>query len=286
LALLHELGLQPLVHTYVVRAAGLYNALIEAGPVYQALLAQQVQDGVVGRVPNWISHLHRVLSMVQPRAHPRGWTLFFAPESNQPRQRIALGALKKALREFYAQYVQKFCVVADRPGVEGSRVGAYFKYVGTHSCGNRPLYLARRLPFLLVRDCLHFRLGAHHLQLRLGRMVTPPVPRPQRHCQRCAVPAVDDERHCLFHCSQPLLVAARQHLQLQLLRGRVSVSLADLFVAAGANVGALRKLVRFVAVCYRVARDCDGGEELVPVDLEADLAPQDFLDTFSSDSDA
>jgi hypothetical protein len=64
------------------------------------------------------------------------------------------------------------------------------------------------------------------------------------------------------------------------------VSLADLFVAAGANVGALRKLVRFVAVCYRVARDCDGGEELVPVDLEADLAPQDFLDTFSSDSDA
>ena len=168
--LLHELGLQPLVHTYVLRAVALYNQLLQAGPVYQSLLRQHVQDGLVTRpaVHNWVYHLHRVLCMLLPRGQ---WMQVMHPSQGEP-QPIKVKDVRTALRVGYAAYTRELASLHDGGG-EGARKGVYF-HMATHALGRQPKYLAVHLPLLLcVRVCA---FGWVHITLRLlimlWRMVT------------------------------------------------------------------------------------------------------------------
>lgn len=248
LCLLHELGLPPMVHSYVLQAVTLYNSLVNGGPLYQGLLRQNVYDGIVRNpgVRNWAAHLYAALTMVCPR---ESWRIRMLAADLQP---LPVGVVRKGLRDYYNKMVTELKTV--QPGGEGARQGDYFRTVGVHPLAETPVYLRRRFPFATVRECLRFRLGAHSLRLRLGRHVRPPLPRHARHCLRCAPRAVlDDECHCLFHCNHPVLSAARQRLA-PILQGAASRSVAGLFTAAGAQSGPLRRVVEYVALCQRVVR--------------------------------
>ena len=245
--LLHELGLQPMVHRYVLSAVKLYNAMVNGGPMYLALLKHNIHDGLerLPGVRNWAYHLYTALVFVCPRGQWRRRMLATQLEV------LPVGEIRRALREHYNTAVS--AVKLRQPGQSGSWRGWYFREVCTHPLGTQPVYLRRRLPYRQVVDCLRFRLGAHSLQVRLGRHVRPVVPRSRRYCLRCLPRrCVDDEAHCLYHCAYPPLVAARARLG-GVTQGLVCRSVSDLFNAAGRRTGHVRRVVSFLALCYRVA---------------------------------
>ena len=90
-----------------------------------------------------------------------------------------------------------------------SRVGLYFRAVGTHALGTVPeCYRLPRSHGVLVRFS-RFRLGCHHLRVDTLRWVQPPLPRCQRVCLHCHSACLDDEAHCLLVCSHPTIVDSR-----------------------------------------------------------------------------
>lgn len=116
------------------------------------------------------------------------------------------------------------------------------------------------------------------------------LPRPRRRCQRCSVPQVDDEHHCLFDCQHPDLLHARSAFVSSLPSGHVPVSLQQVFQAAALDRRQLRLAVRFVAECYHIAEACNRSQQAgaaPPVGLPPVLAllPADELDLFDSASD-
>jgi hypothetical protein len=279
--LVHELGLRPFVHTYVLSAVKLYNALVQGGPMYQALLKHNLHDGLV-RTPavrNWAYHLHAVLALVHPRGRWRARMLAADLEV------LPFGEVRAALRDTYNTAVE--VLKRAQPGEVGSWRGWYFREVCTHPLGTQPVYLRRRFPYQQVVDCLRFRLGVHYLQVRVGRHLRPVVPRSRRYCLRC-VPrrCVDDEGHCLYHCSYPPLQHARAAVA-PVVQGLVCRNVADLFQAAGRRTGALRRVVRLLAVCYRVSRATREAPAPVGVDAPLIVSGDEDLDyvAFLSDSD-
>jgi hypothetical protein len=279
--LVHELGLRPFVHTYVLSAVKLYNALVQGGPLFLAILKHNVHDALV-RTPavrNWVYHLHAVLALVHPRGRWRPRMLAAELEV------LPFGEVRAALRDTYNTAVE--ALKRARPGEVGSWKGWYFREVCTHLLGTQPVYLRRRLPYRQVVDCLRFRLGVHYLQVRVGRHVRPVVPRNRRYCLRCLPrKCVDDEGHCLFHCSYPPLQHARAGIQ-PVVHGQVCRTVAELFEAAGRRTGALRRVVQLLAVCYRVSRATRAAP--VPLGVDAPLLPGDEEElefvAWASDSD-
>jgi hypothetical protein len=164
--LLHELGLQPLVHRYVLSAVKLYNALVTGGPMYLALLKHNIHDALVRSpaVHNWMYHLHAVLALVCPRGQWRRRMLAAQLEV------LPFGQVRGALRGHYNTAVAGLKL--RQPGEAGSWRGWYFREVANHILGTQPVYLRRRLPYRQVVDCLHFRLGVHSLQVRFCLLYT------------------------------------------------------------------------------------------------------------------
>jgi hypothetical protein len=283
LCLLHELGLRPLVHTYVLSAVKLYNGLLAGGPLFSALLRENVADALA-RAPavrNWVYHLHQALQFVHPRGQWRQRLLTESPQA------LPFGAVRKALAERYNDHVA--ALKQRQPGQRGSWVGWYFRDVCTHALGAQPVYLRRRLPYLVQLDCMRFRLGVHSLQVRLGRHARPLVPRRRRYCLRCQPRrCLDDECHCMFHCGHPQLVAARAALQ-PVVQGQVCRTVADVFRAAGGSTGHIRRVARFLATCQRVSLATRGGVQAAPAvaaaagghDSDSDWADLDLAGSLS-----
>jgi hypothetical protein len=273
ICLLHELGLQPFVHTYVLRAVGLYNQLVKAGPVYGEVLKQQVQDGLVGRVHNWVYHLHRVLCMLLPRGR---WMQQMRPAQGQP-QPIKVADVRKALREGYAAYVKKLAMVQGGEG-EGARKGVYFRMVA-HTLGRQPRYLGVHLSPVVIRACLRFRLGAHHLEV-----TNHAVAYSHRVCQRCPAHqgGVDTEDHCLLHCLDADIVAARAQLQQSVFPTGLPSTVKGLFSPQAGGWGAVRRVVLYVIQCSRIvdARRAAAAQPVAPMQFEPIVDV--FLDMFDS----
>ena len=131
----------------------------------------------------------------------------------------------------------------------GSRVGLYFRNVGTHALGTVPEFYHLPLSHGVLVRFLRFRLGCHHLRVNTGRWVQPPLPRRQRVCLRCHSACLDDEV-CSHGCVP------------------------------------LSALVKYVAVFVRVCWYChqSGGTDVV--DLPDILLPAgQCLDMFDSESE-
>jgi hypothetical protein len=252
---------------------GLYNVLLKAGPVFGAILQQQVQDGLVGRVHNWVFHLHRVLCMLLPRGR---WMQYMRPTEGQP-QPIRVQDVRKALHEGYAAYIQSLASVQGGDG-EGARRGVYFRMV-SHVLGRQPKYLAVHLSPAVVRSCMRFRLGAHHLEV-----TNHAIAYGHRVCHRCPAHhgGVDTEAHCLLHCMDAELVAARAQLQLSVFPAGLPVTVKGLFAPPAGGWGAIRRVVLYVVHCSRVvdARRAAAAQPVPPLELEP--IADDFLDMFDS----
>ena len=106
----------------------------------------------------------------------------------------------------YTQHIQHLSQVEHGTG---SRIGLYFRVVGTHALGVVLSFYSCRLSHGVLVRFLRFRLGCHHLRIHTGRWQLPALLRPQRTCLRCSSTALDDEAHCLFLCEHPTIVEAR-----------------------------------------------------------------------------
>ena len=137
----------------------------------------------------------------------------------------------------------------------------------------------------------HQHVGqAIHLRIHTGRWQLPALLRPQRTCLRCSSTAVDDEAHCLFLCEHPTIVEARDVVFLSAVVPPVSalssLRYADFWALYSTGRVPLPVLVKYVAICVRVGRQChqSGGTDVV--DLPDILLPEDqYLDMFDSESD-
>jgi hypothetical protein len=235
--------MQPFVHTYVLQGIKLYNSLIAAGPLYRALLAQQVQDARGRGVKNWFWHLKEVLRWLLPHDL---WAVKFNALS--PEAPISYARVKKALRERYAQFVAAMAAVGV-DSQEGVQRGVYFRRVASHTAGTLPKYMSVALSPAIVKDCMRFRLGAHGL--RVQREKAPQPAYMHRYCARCQPNTVDTQEHCLFACGCPALESARNNLFTALGVGSGPEKVGDLFAMYDGNMGHLRQVVRFVAYCRR-----------------------------------
>ena len=284
LALLHELGCVPLVHQYVLRAVGLYNRMRVAGSSYEAIMQHHVRLGLTG-LPSrgqgtWIRALFDVLRVLLPSGRWHRTLMALDP--------IPVPDVAAALKVAYATYTSSLRLVQSG---DGSRVGFYFREVGSHTLGTLPPYLSAGCSRDSIRACLRFRLGCHFLRVHTGRLDRPIVPRPSRLCQRCHVQQVDDEHHCLFDCQHPDLLRARSAFVASLPSGHVPITFQQIFQAAALDRRQLRLAVRFVAECYHIAEACNRLQQAgaaPPLGLHPVLAllPVDELDLFDSASDS
>ncbi|MFM7642504.1 MAG: reverse transcriptase domain-containing protein [Cyanobium sp.] len=279
LALLHELGCVPFVHQYVLRAVGLYNRMRVAGPSYKAVLRHHVQQGLTGPPRQgkgtWIRALFDALRTLLPQG--RWMRVFLALDP------IPVGEVESALTTAFTTYTSSLQPVHTGPG---SRIGFYFREVGTHPMGTLPSYLGLGLSRDCVRACMRFRLGCHFLRVQTGRVAG--LPRPARLCQRCGSQVIDDEHHCLFSCMYPDLLSARTVLA-DSVSGHVPASMLHLFQCSDADRPRLRRVVRFVAQCYHIVESFHRAQQAgaaPPVVLHPALAllPADELDLFDSAS--
>jgi hypothetical protein len=269
--------MQPFVHTYVLHAVGLYNALLTAGPLYRAYLAQQIRDAQVCGVRNWFWHFSVVMVWLLPRDH---WARRFNTlDANDP---IPYGRTKKAMRERYVRFMSVMANVPVNSG-EGVRRGVYFRQVAGHKPGTLPQYMKVNLSPGIVRDCMLFRLGAHALQVQPWKQPTAAYRR--RYCVRCQPNRVDTEEHCLLACGCQKLVAARNALFAALPAGRVPARVGDMFDCPGRSMGQLRQVVRYVAYCQRHTRSLASPAEQAAAQAAAEAAAAAEGEALGEDAD-
>ena len=130
LPLLHELGSEPhLVHCYVLRAVRFYNCLVEldAASVYRSALQQNIDDALSTRscAHNFVGALFQVLRILLPREGGLTRTL----RACLP---FDIDGIDEALHTRYTEHIQRLSQVVNGPG---SRIGLYFRVVGTHVLG-------------------------------------------------------------------------------------------------------------------------------------------------------
>ena len=238
--------------------------------MYRGVLRQNI-DGALStcsRAHNFVGALFQVLRILLPRA--RGVIRTF-------RNCLPLDAtaIDEALSTRYTEHIQHLSQVENGTG---SRIGLYFKVVGAHALGVVPSFYTCRLSHGVLVRFLRFRLGCHHLRIHTGRWQQPVLLRPQRTCLRCSSTAVDDEAHCLFLCEHPTVVEARDVFMSTVVPPVSSLSplrYADFWALSSTGRVPLSVLVKYVAICVRVGRQChqSGGTDVVG--LPDILLPED-----------
>lgn len=222
---------------------------------------------------------YRVLRVVLPRE--RGLVGIF-----RAGQELDATAIEAALSLAYMEHIHTLSQVVSG---SGSRIGLYFRDVGTHAPGMVPPYYSGRHSHGVLVRFLRFRLGCHHLRVHTGRWASPVIPRTRRFCQRCSdlqSALVDDEAHCLLWCTHPTIVQQRIHVFGSIPVGTVA-SYAAFWALAGSGRLSMHAVVTYVALCVRVSWFCHSsgrGSQPVPVP-DVFLAVTDSLDMFDSESD-
>jgi hypothetical protein len=137
--------------------------------VYRGVLRQNIEDALSTGSPahNFVGALFEVLRLILPRAG--GLSHMF--RTGLP---LDVDAIETALTTRYTEHLQHLSQV-DR-GL-GSRIGLYFRVVGTHALGVVPAFYSCRLSHGVLVRFLRFRLGGHHLRIHTGRWHQPALPR-------------------------------------------------------------------------------------------------------------
>jgi hypothetical protein len=259
ICMLHELGCEPLAHSYVRRAARWWNTLVDLDPArhpgqeqqhaspYLAVLQQNISDGLDSRTKNFAGALFSALRVLLGE---RGLV-----SSMRRLQQINLDNLEKVLAAKYVDHVQQ---LKGNVSGAGSMIAYYFRSVGVHQLEERPKWYNFKLPHAVLCRVLRFRLGQHHLRLNTDRWVQPKPNRRDRVCLRCQLGEVDTEQHVLLHCMDPVLRCTRETL-LSAIRQEIPAAPMnveqDLYqvITQLTNVPLRHKCTRFVALCHKVA---------------------------------
>jgi hypothetical protein len=286
LCMLHELGLEPLVHTYVRRAVRWWNCLValpDSSP-YKAVLRQNVADGVQSWAGNFSAALFRCLrTVLKEQGRELG-------RSMRDLQQIDAEQVNTQLVARYMEHVQS---------LEGALFQRYFKATQSHVVGELPCWYSVAVSHAMLLRVLRFRLGKHSLRVNTGRFAQPVVPRPQRTCLRCChlwahagqVP-VDDEDHCLLDCQCAALADVRRDVTdavrevweeapLNTTKGFFQ-TMQELHKRKAYSVH--KMCVMFVARCYKQADMCARNPQAYhAVDSELEYSMGQYFDDLNSE---
>lgn len=290
ICLLHELGLEPLVHCYIRRSVRLWNCLaaMDRGSPYRDALSQNVSDGLSNRLRNFSCALFMVLRFIMQQS---GEGIRLLVSKMMDLECIDEELVDRAICVTYYKYVDHLASV--RSG-DGSMKGFYFREVGKHEVGELPCWYTFKLPHGCLLRMLRFRLGQHHLSINIGRRLIPKPPKEQRICRRCywVGSAVDDEDHCVAVCPCPTLQRSRQDL-LRTLRSIIPGATITSFGGLCTTTEYLHhhnhhrlkhKCVLFLAKCYKEAHKCfQSPHTYVGAEPEFSFQGLDELDDYNSE---
>ncbi len=287
LCMLHELGLEPLVHTYVRQAVRWWNCLVampDASP-YKPALRQNVADGVQGWACNFSGALYKCMrTVLQAQGHMQSQLA----QSLRGLEPFDTEVVDAALQQRYAEHVLS---------LEGTYFRSYFAGMQSHVVGQLPCWYSFAVSHGVLLRVLKFRLGRSSVRVNVGRYTQPALPRAQRTCQRChlvclpqqQVP-VDDENHCLLDCACPALTASRERVIAAVRRvwRTAPLNTAKQFFEAIDHLQAKRahrekhKCVFFVAKCFKEAFACVR-DPVGYCEVEPEYSLSQFFDDFNSD---
>jgi hypothetical protein len=185
---LTELGVEPLPDLWILRAVGLYNALLAAGPFHRGLLQDAAVIAAGGRC--WLGGLRRALrELGYPLPPVAGPLLPVSPEAVVALQRAAVA--------------QRWAAQSPCPRTaprRGARLCTYARWFLDPALRRGGVL---RLPVspAVMRSFLRFRTGCHGLPRDVGSRGrgAAHVPRPLRLCRLCQG-GPGDEQHLVFEC--------------------------------------------------------------------------------------
>ena len=296
ICLLHELGLEPLVHIYIRGAVRLWNCLtvMDGASPYRDALKQNVTDGLTSRLRNFSCALYMVLRFIMQHS---GEGIRLLVSKMMDLQCIDEEWVDRAISATYSKYIAELAGVQNGAG---SIKGYYFREVGTHELGEMPCWYNFTTPHGCLLRVLRFRLGQHHLSINTARRFIPKPPKGQRTCRRCSNPhnAVDNEDHCIAACSCPALNSFRNDVlrDIRALLPRFTItSFGDLCaVIERLHAHGHHKLkhdcVLFMVRCFKEAYKCfKSPHTFVRAEPEASdsvmqMGIRDHLDDFDSEA--
>jgi hypothetical protein len=206
--LVHEFGMQPVSHHWVVLAVRLWNRLIKMQPAHR-LMRQAFEDNIQlflqGCRGCWVWKVVDAMSTL-------GFVGTSVPQLTTVPQLMALVFDEKEVAEkLHARFLAPMADVGQQdPQSAGSQcvlAATYVNWVGMGPESAAP-HAHVGLPYVLRRALISLRVGAHVLEVVTGRFRR--VARVSRICKVCqGGNDVEDVRHFLLECPAYQAIRAR-----------------------------------------------------------------------------
>ena len=197
-----ELGVMPLRHVWLLRAAKFWNGLAAGDAFHKAVALDCVTEAIRGR-DNWVRGLSSELASV-------GYPM----QLGEVMHPIEIGALRSRLSANLDAVWAGLAVSPRLCPTNGARLCTYLRWFARpQGCATDLLRLP--LPHRAMVRLLRFRTGCHRLPSMTGSFSG--VPRSERRCPLCDS-HYPDERHVLLEC--PSLGALRQEFSTLFVEGQ------------------------------------------------------------------
>ena len=190
--LLAELGLKPLQHVWLLRAAKFWNNLAgkPAGNIYNLTALDCCTAAVVSSQRNWAWSMFKAIRAT-------GYKLGIRVNGLDI---IDIAALKQHLTQQQDVIWDGLDVCPRTCPSQKARCCTYFRWFARPVDKHARSLLNTPVSAACMKGLLRFRMGCHHLPRDAGSWARPQVPRLDRVCQLCATGVLGDERHMIFEC--------------------------------------------------------------------------------------
>ena len=187
-----ELGLQPIQHVWLLRAAKFWNSLAckPATSIYKVMALDCCSAAVSLSRHNWAWSMFRAIRAT-------GYELCIRADDMDM---IDVGALKQHLARQQSAAWDGLDVSPRTCPSPKSRHCTYLRWFARPSGKSARTLLDIPVSATCMKGLLRFRMGVHRLPRDEGAWVRPHIPRLERICQLCATNTVGDERHLVFEC--------------------------------------------------------------------------------------
>jgi hypothetical protein len=192
--LLEELGLQPLQHTWLLRAAKFWNNLAckPMGSIYKVIALDCCSAAVASSQHNWAWSMFKAIRAT-------GYELSIRVDDMDV---INVSALRQHIAQRRDSIWDGLDVCPRTCPSHKSRYCTYARWFARpHDAHTRTL-LDVPVSAACMKGLLRFRMGCHRLPRDEGAWVRPRIPRLDRVCQLCATSALGDEKHLVFECPE------------------------------------------------------------------------------------
>ena len=192
--LLAELGLKPLHHVWLLRAAKFWNNLAgkPAGNVYRCIALDCCGAAVGSSQRNWAWSMFKAVRAT-------GYELGIRADDMDV---IDVPALQQHIIQQQESSWRDLDICPRTCPSTRSRSCTYARWFARPPRQHARSLLNIPVSASCMKQFLRFRMGCHRLPRDEGSWARPKVPRIERVCQLCSVGALGDEQHLVFECAE------------------------------------------------------------------------------------